>query len=295
MKTGRIMGYVLVVAAMLANFSVGVQPAKADGSAETVISGRVWIDADKNGRQDLSETGAGSVLIEVEVWDVGAEASEIFSTTTDAAGLYTMTFGFDGYRFVYPRFTAPGGMTFTSQFVGPWYSDSDVDIYTGEGGADELISGQMVQHLDAGLIPEAGVSRTQPVREPCPSFPSALQYPSVELVNGKVYVAGEPASYIAKVEVWGPNGQQIGCAYRRSSGDGYSLTVHQNVFSGTEIVAAIMLGQPFTFTVDGQPASANGDSIFRGHAQRGVCLNSAPCLGVPNFVPKHLWLPSLAR
>jgi hypothetical protein len=107
-----------------------------------ILGNQVWLDENKNGRQEPYEPGVGGIC--VNLYD-GSELIE--STTTDTNGYY----GFNVESGTYSiEFILPDWLEFTSQNVGDENGDSDADPLT------RRISAQIESanfHLDVGLIP----------------------------------------------------------------------------------------------------------------------------------------------
>ncbi|MEZ0483144.1 SdrD B-like domain-containing protein [Fibrella aquatica] len=111
----------------------------------------VWLDTNKNGQQDPTETGIGSVTA---ILCDAASGTVISTTVTDGAGKYLFTNLAPGSYIV--KFTAPANMTFTTPNSGTDATDSDVASLTGNTGATgvyALTAGQQNLTVDAGLIP----------------------------------------------------------------------------------------------------------------------------------------------
>ena len=108
-----------------------------------ILGNRVWLDKNKNGRQESYEPGVGGVC--VNLYD---EAGQLInSTTTDTNGYY----GFNVSAAVYSvEFKLPKWLQFTNQNVGDENADSDADQLSGK--ADAEVKSTLL-YLDAGLIP----------------------------------------------------------------------------------------------------------------------------------------------
>ncbi|WP_293682485.1 SdrD B-like domain-containing protein, partial [Spirosoma sp. 48-14] len=111
----------------------------------------VWLDTNKNGQQDPTETGVASVT--AVLYDA-VSGTVVSTTVTDSQGKYLFTNLDPGSYYV--KFTAPVGTTFTSANVGADATDSDVASLTGQSGTTgtySLTAGQQELTVDAGLIP----------------------------------------------------------------------------------------------------------------------------------------------
>ena len=108
-----------------------------------ILGNQVWLDKNKNGRQESYEPGVGGIC--VNLYD---EADKLIdSTTTDSNGYY----GFNVKPAKYTvEFVLPKWLDFTTQNVGDENADSDADQLSGRADADVQST---VLYLDAGLIP----------------------------------------------------------------------------------------------------------------------------------------------
>jgi hypothetical protein len=108
-----------------------------------ILGNLVWLDKNKNGRQEPYEPGVGGIC--VNLFD---EANQLIeTTTTDTNGYY----GFNVQPGKYTvEFVLPEWLGFTTQNVGDENADSDADPSSGRAGA-EVASTYL--YLDAGLIP----------------------------------------------------------------------------------------------------------------------------------------------
>jgi hypothetical protein len=108
-----------------------------------ILGNQVWLDENKNGRQESYEPGVGGIC--VNLYD---EAGKLIdSTTTDTNGYY----GFNVQSAKYTvEFVLPEWLQFTTQNVGDENADSDVDQLSGRADADVQSTNL---YLDAGMIP----------------------------------------------------------------------------------------------------------------------------------------------
>jgi hypothetical protein len=108
-----------------------------------ILGNQVWLDENKNGRQESYEPGVGSIC--VNLYDDASQLIE--STTTDTNGYY----GFNVQPAKYTiEFVLPKWLGFTTQNVGDENTDSDADSSSGRADADVRST---LLYLDAGLIP----------------------------------------------------------------------------------------------------------------------------------------------
>ena len=110
-----------------------------------ILGNQVWLDENKNGRQESYESGIGGIC--VNLYDDAGQLAE--STTTDTNGYYG--FNVDAAKYTV-EFILPEWLDFTTQNVGDENADSDADQLSGRADAD---AGAKSTHLylDAGLIP----------------------------------------------------------------------------------------------------------------------------------------------
>ncbi len=109
-----------------------------------ILGNQVWLDENKNGRQESYEPGVGGIC--AHLYD-GSQLIE--STTTDTNGYY----GFNVEAGTYSvEFILPEWLEFTSQNVGDENADSDADPLTGRISA-QIERFAATFHFDVGLIP----------------------------------------------------------------------------------------------------------------------------------------------
>ncbi|MCC7117544.1 MAG: DUF3048 C-terminal domain-containing protein [Anaerolineales bacterium] len=109
---------------------------------EAILGNQVWLDQNKNGRQESYEPGVGGVC--VNLYD--ANGTLLQSTTTDSNGFY----GFNVTPAKYAvEFVLPNWLQFTSPNIGDENADSDADQKSGRAEAEVNSS---LLYLDAGLI-----------------------------------------------------------------------------------------------------------------------------------------------
>ena len=109
-----------------------------------ILGNRVWLDKNKNGRQESYEPGVGGVC--VNIYDGAGQLVD--STTTDTNGYYG--FNVSGAEYTV-EFLLPEGLAFTTQNVGDENADSDADQLSGKADANAGVNSTLL-YLDAGLI-----------------------------------------------------------------------------------------------------------------------------------------------
>ena len=125
-----------------------VLPTVGANGCMSIIGDYVWNDIDRDGIQDVSETGISDVT--VTLYDCAG--NQIDTTTTDANGLYRFTVEPGEY---YVEFTLPSGMVFSPMDVGTDNADSDADTVTGETACTTLDPGENDLTWDAGMYEPA--------------------------------------------------------------------------------------------------------------------------------------------
>lgn len=119
------------------------------GSGSGVVGDRVWLDSNRDGRQQPSESGVAGVR--VELWTV-PEGRLLTSTATNGRGAYWFA-GLATERCYRVRVVIPAGLAATRRDVGSDWSDSDISslgvmprwVCPGWGHNARL-------NMDAGLI-----------------------------------------------------------------------------------------------------------------------------------------------
>ena len=147
--TGKTATYTLAAGQQELTVDAGIVPLKAS------LGDYVWLDTNKNGVQDPTETGVASVTATL----CDATSGTVISTTlTDATGFYSFT-GLNPGTYVV-KFTAPTGTTFTTPLSGTSTAfDSNVSSVTAQKGSTAPVSlsaGENNLTIDAGLIPVLG-------------------------------------------------------------------------------------------------------------------------------------------
>ncbi|WP_343733224.1 SdrD B-like domain-containing protein [Duganella sp.] len=115
------------------------------------LGDRVWLDANRNGVQDSSETGVAGV--KVLLLDASGNATGD-SATTDANGNYSFTNLKPGtYSVQFDKSSLPANYVFTNAGQGSNDAkDSDADANTGKTAQVTLASGAVNNDLDAGIV-----------------------------------------------------------------------------------------------------------------------------------------------
>lgn len=119
---------------------------KDDKPLPAALGDQVWLDENRNGIQDSTESGVAGVTVELK----DASGNVIATTTTDANGNYLFSGLAPGDYSV--AFVLPDGFEFTAQDVGDDSTDSDADPTTGMTGIYSLEAGETDLSADAGLV-----------------------------------------------------------------------------------------------------------------------------------------------
>ena len=140
-----------------------------------ILGNQVWLDENKNGRQESYEPGVGGIC--VNLYD---EASQLIeSTSTDTNGYY----GFNVQPAKYTvEFILPEWLKFTTQNIGDDAERADSDADQVSGRADADIQSTYL-YLDAGLIPSEQLiptpSKSMPLAEVGPIRSGRLLYADI--------------------------------------------------------------------------------------------------------------------
>ena len=113
-------------------------------SAKAMLGDRVWLDMDKNGKQDEGELGIEG--IKVELYDTNEKIKE---TQTDENGTYSFANLTAGEYSV--KFIIQDGWVFTKANEGNDNQDSDADRQSGKTAPLLLENGESNLSLDAGI------------------------------------------------------------------------------------------------------------------------------------------------
>ena len=112
------------------------------------LGDRVFIDANRNGRQDAGEVGLAGVIITL----LDANGFTVGQEETDADGNYLFS-GLDAGEYTV-QFGEPNGFDFTTPNVGDDAGDSDADPTTGNAAPVTLAIGEENLTIDAGVVAE---------------------------------------------------------------------------------------------------------------------------------------------
>ena len=140
--TGQTAAFAVASGQTVAHVDAGVY---APGS----IGNYVWFDANKNGAQDVGETGVSGVTVKLLN---GTGTTTLATTTTGVGGTYSFNTLAAGTFEV--QFVAPAGDVFTvaNALGGGTGGDSNANVTTGITTPITLTAGQSNLTIDAGLI-----------------------------------------------------------------------------------------------------------------------------------------------
>lgn len=142
---------------------------------KNLLGNRVWLDENKNGRQESYEPGIGGVCVDL----LDSSGRHLSRTTTDSNGFFG--FNVDAGNF-WIKFNLPGSLEFTKPDIGEENSDSDADPLTGR--VEATINASAL-YLDAGLIlsesadPTSGDSSQLPTAEVGPIRSGRMIYADI--------------------------------------------------------------------------------------------------------------------
>ncbi|MCW1968510.1 MAG: carboxypeptidase regulatory-like domain-containing protein [Anaerolineae bacterium] len=150
------------------------------------MGNRVWNDANRNGIQDVDETGIEGATI-----SAASQDGALLSTTTDSNGNYTLA-GLMPYTPYTISFKLPTGYTFTFANINQDDTDSDADPTTGLIRGLVIWPGEINNTIDAGayeILPRRTAPSPTPPPSPTPKLPSISTQPesSVPSNNASAY------------------------------------------------------------------------------------------------------------
>jgi hypothetical protein len=177
------------LAAFYGQFPVAEVPLKGDcvvrqgafTQNETLLGGRVWLDANRNGIQDVDEEGIPGICVRL----VDGGGAQIETTTTDTNGYYG--FNVPAGKNYSVWFERPSYLEFAPPNVGPENTDSDAAPDSGETPPIPPVQGQV--SWDAGMFADPAYATPTP-------DPRQTPRPEVGPVrSGRVFYAYIGASY----------------------------------------------------------------------------------------------------
>lgn len=243
--------------------------------ATAAVGNRLWIDTNRNGIQDASET-AGVDGVTVTLYDSGGTA--IATTVTAGGGLYSFTGLFPGTYSV--GFARPFGYGFSPQNApgSTAANDSDVNILTGRTANFTLIAGQTNNDLDAGVFLSVAVGNRV----------------WLDANNNGLYDAGETFFSGATVNLYldaDDNGVPDGAAIRTTTTDAGGLYLFDGLAPNTYIVGVVTPTNFVRSSVNGGDPDNNIDNdnngvLVSGNETRSnpvtLSLNAEPTGETPN-------------
>jgi uncharacterized repeat protein (TIGR01451 family) len=117
------------------------------------IGDYVWRDLNRNGLQDVGESGLAGVIVTLET-----ATGDVLTTTTSISGSYLFNGLASGSYTV--TFKLPAGFAFTEPNVGGDDRDSDPDLSNGRVGAITLNPGQDLLTVDAGVVSDVQIVKS---------------------------------------------------------------------------------------------------------------------------------------
>ena len=250
------------------------------------LGDRVWYDEDGDGVQDAGEPGIPDVTVNL----LDPAGGFLDSTTTGTNGLYVfdeLPPGSYIVEFVYPT----GAIPSPRDQGGDDTTDSDPDPGTGRTDPVDLLSGQDIDTVDAGLFQEQIVSKnvTPPV---APSVAGNAQFNYVITVQNPGALAAGPVTITDPLPVWASyvsddaggsyNGSEFSVTIA-SIGGGETLEVNVLVEvidpaadSGLVNTAQVMVGSnEYTVT---ETVAGVGDTVWFDEDQDGIQDTGEPTL-----------------
>jgi uncharacterized repeat protein (TIGR01451 family) len=199
----------------------------------------VWVDSNANGKQDAGEAGLGGVTVKL----LNATGTTVLATTTtDASGAYHFTGLNPGQYEV--QFVAPTGYTLTTQNAAgtTTANDSNANVTTGITAPVTLVSGQIDNTIDAGLVANSGdlsITKTDGLTTVSPG--QTVTYSIVVSNNGSANATGAVVNDVMPTNL--TNVTWISTATAGASGNHASGTGNindtVNLASGASITYAV--------------------------------------------------------
>ncbi|MGL5041501.1 MAG: SdrD B-like domain-containing protein, partial [Culicoidibacterales bacterium] len=145
---GKTDTFTLAVKENMQTIDAGIIPRRAS------IGNYVWLDANQNGLQDITETGITNVRVELYTVDVLGTRTYLIDQLTDGQGAYLFE-NLDPTQAYALKFTTPSIYDITTKQVNGTVdslTDSDIDETTGWSETITLIYGENNDNIDAGYI-----------------------------------------------------------------------------------------------------------------------------------------------
>lgn len=124
------------------------------------VGDKVWLDSDRDGRQQGNDPGKQSVVVRLKTLGPdniagNADDVQVKQTSTNANGVYKFLGVADGAYYV--EFVRPSGYVFTQRNVGDDLGDSDAGLNNGRTAVFTIVNSANNLTLDAGLVAAATV------------------------------------------------------------------------------------------------------------------------------------------
>ncbi|NJL59037.1 MAG: hypothetical protein HC887_04680, partial [Desulfobacteraceae bacterium] len=197
----------------------------------------VWYDLNKNGIQDVGETGVSGVTVNL----LDGTGNIIRTTATDSSGYYLFNNLTPGTYSV--EFVKPAGYELTLKTQGgDSAKDSDADTTTGKTSAVTLAAGEHNPRIDAGLYQ--------------PDIARLGDFVWYDTDNDGIQDAGEPGIAGVVVKLYNAAGQNIGVT--QTDGTGYYEFT--DLAPGTYSVEFVKPNADYTFSPKSQGTQNGLDS-----------------------------------
>jgi hypothetical protein len=125
------------------------------------IGSNAWLDSDRDGRQDISETGQQDVI--VTIYGAGADSlagtgDDVFLGTriSDATGFWSFRFSSSPSGTYFVQYTLPANRIFSPHHATDDTVDSDADLNFGRGDVFSVPAGSINFNQDVGLMIPGG-------------------------------------------------------------------------------------------------------------------------------------------
>ncbi|CAA6819180.1 MAG: Unknown protein [uncultured Sulfurovum sp.] len=218
---------------------------------KSVIGNLVFEDFNKNGMQDIGESGVAAV--KVALFNNDTE-EEVASTTTDENGLYEFAHVDPEFNY-YIQFTVPNGFTVSPQDQDDEIIDSDAD----ENGKTDVIvleADQINSTVDMGIYREGSM------------IGDRVFFDELNGVSNGIQEAGEQGVHDIKVTLFKEDGTEVNSTRTNVSGE-YRFT---NVPTGRYTVEFSELPAGYIFTLAKQGNDDEKDSDVSANGRTDIIV-----------------------
>ena len=161
---------------------------------DSAVGNRIWVDINCDGVQDSAEPGLGGVMI--TAYDIAAPTIPIETRVTDTNGVYRFILSPGTYIL---EITVPGSYQLAPSLQGPDPDlDSDFDPLTLRTAPATVVAGQLIENMDGGLCPCAGLQASSTLLGPgCSAGPAPTLWTTPPVIGQTMHVeinGGVPGS-----------------------------------------------------------------------------------------------------